>query len=332
MPTAFSIPGSAAVRAGNKRGLRAFFDPDIARRYTRAYLYRRRAVSSCAATVHLRTEESMVDGGTAGTSGAGRSSIFSVRRARALFLAGTVGVGVALAGCETAPVTGRQQMILLSDSQATEMGLAAYQKILQESKLSPDKALAERVRRVGQRIAAVSGRPDLPWEFNVIQDDTPNAFALPGGKVGVNTGLFKVVQDDNQLAAVMAHEVGHAIARHSAERVSQQMALELGLAGLGMTGSGAQYAQLAGTAATLGIVLPFSRQQEAEADHIGVIMMAKAGYDPRAAITLWQNFAKYGGERAPEFLSTHPAPESRMQEIQALMPEAMAIYQKAPKA
>jgi predicted Zn-dependent protease len=249
-----------------------------------------------------------------------------------IFLAGAVAAGLALAGCETAPVTGRQQFVLLSDTQATEMGLTAYQQILKESKLSPDKALTERVRRVGLRIAAVSGRPDLPWEFNLIQDDTPNAFALPGGKVGVNTGLFKVAQNDDQLAAVMAHEVGHAIARHSAERVSQQIALQAGLAGLGMTGSGAQYAQLAGTAATLGLVLPFSRQQESEADHIGVIMMAKAGYDPRAAVALWQNFNKLGGDRQPEFLSTHPAPASRIQQIQALMPQAMPIYEQAPKA
>lgn len=274
----------------------------------------------------------MTEVGMARTSGAARPPSFTARGARALFLAATVAAGVTVTGCETAPVTGRQQMILMSDSQATEMGLAAYQQILKESKISPDKEMNERVRRVGQRIAAVSGRPDLPWEFNVIQDDTPNAFALPGGKVGVHTGLFKVAQNDDQLATVMAHEVGHAIARHSAERVSQQMALELGLAGLGMAGSGAQLAQLAGSAATLGVVLPFSRKQEAEADHIGVIMMAKAGYDPRAAVTLWQNFGKLGGDRAPEFLSTHPAPASRIQEIQALMPEAMAVYEKSPKA
>ncbi|MGH6619624.1 MAG: M48 family metallopeptidase [Alphaproteobacteria bacterium] len=274
----------------------------------------------------------MTEVGTEATSGTPRPPLCAVRRARALFLAATLAAGVAVTGCETAPVTGRQQMILMSDSQATEMGLTAYKQILKESKISPDKEMNERVRRVGQRIAAVSGRPDLPWEFNVIQDDTPNAFALPGGKVGVHTGLFKVAQNDDQLATVMAHEVGHAIARHSAERVSQQMALELGLAGLGMAGSGAQLAQLAGSAATLGVVLPFSRKQEAEADHIGVIMMAKAGYDPRAAVTLWQNFGKLGGERAPEFLSTHPAPASRIQEIQALMPEAMAVYEKSPKA
>jgi len=259
--------------------------------------------------------------------------LLSWRWLRPILLAGFAASSLALNGCETAPVTGRQQFILLSDSQATEMGLAAYQKILKESKLSSDKAMVERVRRVGQRIASVSGHPELPWEFNVLQDDTPNAFALPGGKVGVNTGLFKVAQNDDQLAAVMAHEVGHAIARHSAERISQQMAVEAGLTGLGLgAGSGAQYAQLASAAATLGIILPFSRQQESEADHIGVIMMAKAGYDPRAAVTLWQNFNKFGGDRPLEFLSTHPAPETRIQQIQALMPDAVPIYDKAPKA
>lgn len=238
-----------------------------------------------------------------------------------------------LAACEAAPVTGRKQLVLLSDSQATEMGLTAYQKILKENKLSTDKGQVERVQRIGKRIAIASGRPDLKWEFNVIQDDSPNAFALPGGKVGVNTGLFKVAKDDNQLAAVMAHEVGHAIARHGSERMSQQMAVQAGLAGLGLAGpQAAQYAELAATAATLGVILPFSRTQEAEADHIGVIMMAKAGYDPRASVTLWENFAKLGGAGQPEFLSTHPAPTSRIQNLKALMPEAMAIYQKSPKA
>jgi predicted Zn-dependent protease len=240
---------------------------------------------------------------------------------------------IALAACEAAPVTGRKQLVLLSESQATEMGLTAYQKILKENKLSTDQVLVERVRRVGKRIAVASGRTDLQWEFNVIQDDSPNAFALPGGKVGVNTGLFKVARNDDQLAAVMAHEVGHAIARHGSERMSQQMAVQAGLAGLGLSGSqAAQYSELAAMAATLGVILPFSRTQEAEADHIGVIMMAKAGYDPRASVTLWENFARLGGARQPEFLSTHPAPDSRIKNLQALMPEAMAIYEKSPKA
>jgi len=240
---------------------------------------------------------------------------------------------VVLTACEAAPVTGRKQLVLLSDSESTQMGLDAYQKILKESKLSTDQAMISRVRRVGNRIAAVSGQKDYKWEFNVIVDETPNAFALPGGKVGVNTGLFKVVQNDDQLAAVMAHEVGHAIAHHGAERMSQQMAVQAGLSSLGLAGDNAsQYSQLAAMAATLGVVLPFSRTQEAEADHIGVILMAKAGYDPRAAVTLWENFAKLGGDRQPEFLSTHPAPASRIQNIKALLPEAMAIYNKSEKA
>jgi predicted Zn-dependent protease len=255
-------------------------------------------------------------------------------RVRRLRFGAAVATGcLLLAACEAAPVTGRKQLVLMSENEATQMGLTAYQKILKENKLSTDQSQVERVRRVGQRIAVASGRTDLKWEFNVIQDDTPNAFALPGGKVGVNTGLFKVAKNDNQLAAVMAHEVGHAIARHGSERMSQQMAVQAGLAGLGIAGGqAAQYAELAAMAATLGVILPFSRTQEAEADHIGVIMMAKAGYDPRASITLWENFAKLGGSRQPEFLSTHPAPASRIENLKALMPEAMAIYKKSPKA
>ena len=243
--------------------------------------------------------------------------------------AAILAVTTLLAGCETAPVTGRQQFILMSDTQATKMGLQAYQKILSESKLSKNREMTERVRRIGRRIAAVSGKPNLKWEFNVIENDTPNAFALPGGKVGVHTGLFKVAKNDNQLAAVMAHEVGHAIARHSAERVSQQMAIQLGLAGLGMAGPGvAEYAQLAAQASTLGIILPFSRKQESEADEIGLMYMARAGYDPRAAVDLWRNFQAFGGNRPPEFLSTHPAPASRIEDLKALMPKALAVYRR----
>lgn len=238
--------------------------------------------------------------------------------------------GWVAAGCQQAPITGRNQLILLSDSQATKMGLEAYQQILQKSNLSDNSSYVNRVRTVGRRIAQVSDKPDLNWEFNVIQDDTPNAFALPGGKVGVHTGLFKVVENDDQLAAVMAHEVGHAIARHSSERMSTQMAVQLGVVGLGIAAGSEnqQLASLAATAATLGIVLPFTRNQEAEADHIGLILMAKAGYDPRAAVPLWENFRNYGGDRPPEFLSTHPSPDSRIERLKGLMPEAMEVYRQ----
>jgi len=264
---------------------------------------------------------------------AARPPIRARRNRTVRLIAAVAAAGLFLAACEAAPVTGRKQLVLMSDSESTKMGLDAYQKILKESKLSTDQTLIARVRRVGSRIAVASGRTDFKWEFNVIVDDTPNAFALPGGKVGVNTGLFKVAKNDDQLAAVMAHEVGHAIARHGAERMSQQMAVQVGLSSLGLSGdSGSQYAQFAAMAATLGVVLPFSRTQEAEADHIGIIMMAKAGYDPHGAVALWENFTKLGGDRQPEFLSTHPAPESRIQNLKALLPEAMAIYNKSEKA
>ena len=240
---------------------------------------------------------------------------------------------VTLTACQQAPVTGRSQFILIPESQDAGLGLSAYREILSKSEISRDQELNDRVRRVGRRIAAVSQHPEYEWEFTVINDDKPNAFALPGGKVGVNTGLFKVAKNDDQLAAVMAHEVGHAIARHGSERVSQQMAVQLGLAGLGIaastqTDNAAQYVQLAAQLATLGLVLPFSRNQESEADHIGLIYMAEAGYDPREAVNLWRNFEAFGGGRPPEFLSTHPSPGTRIQRLQSLMPEAYAIYQQ----
>jgi predicted Zn-dependent protease len=160
----------------------------------------------------------------------------------------------------------------------------------------------------------------------VIENDEPNAFALPGGKVGVNTGLFQVAKNDDQLAAVMGHEVAHAIARHGAERMSQQVLMQVGLAGLGVA-TDQTTAGLAAQAATLVVTLPYSRTQEAEADHIGLIYMAEAGYDPRQAVALWQNFEAFGGGNPPEFLSTHPAPGSRIENLKRLLPEVMPIYE-----
>ncbi len=231
-----------------------------------------------------------------------------------------------LAACQAAPITGRNQLIVLPKSQDAQMGLEAYQQILSESEISKDPALNRRVQEVGRRIAAASPHPEWDWQFTVIENDEPNAFALPGGKVGVNTGLFQVAKNDDQLAAVMGHEVAHAIARHGAERMSQQVLMQAGLAGLGIA-TDQTTAGLAAQAATLVITLPYSRTQEAEADHIGLIYMAEAGYDPRQAIELWQNFESFGGNRPPEFLSTHPAPGSRIQNLQSLLPEAMPIYE-----
>jgi metalloendopeptidase OMA1, mitochondrial len=237
-----------------------------------------------------------------------------------------IGLVLAVAACQQAPVTGRQQLILLPESQDAQMGLEAYQEIKQASRISRDPELNRRVQEVGRRIAAVSPHPEWDWEFTVFDNAEPNAFALPGGKVGVHTGLFKVAKNDDQLAAVMGHEVAHAIARHGAERMSQGM-LAQGFGAVAVGGGiNPQIVEIAAQAATLGVILPYSRTQEAEADHIGLLYMAAAGYDPREAITLWQNFDKLGGDRPPEFLSTHPAPGSRIDNLQQLMPEAMALY------
>jgi predicted Zn-dependent protease len=242
-------------------------------------------------------------------------------------LAAAALVVVLLAACQQAPITGRNQLILLPESQDAPMGLEAWQQIKADSQVANNPKLNQRVQEVGRRIAAVSPHPEWDWEFTLFENDEPNAFALPGGKVGVNTGLFQVAKNDAQLAAVIGHEVAHAIARHGAERMSQGMMQQYGAAAIGIaTGSGA-YAQMAAQAATLLVTLPYSRTQEAEADHIGVFYMAEAGYDPREAIALWRNFESFGGGRPPEFLSTHPAPGSRIQELEALMPEALAVYQ-----
>jgi predicted Zn-dependent protease len=252
-----------------------------------------------------------------------RSALRSwIRVGASLALAG------ALAGCEAAPVTGRSQLILLPESQDATMGLQAYQQIKEQSTISKDAALNRRVQEVGRRIAAVSPHPEWDWEFTLFENDEPNAFALPGGKVGVHTGLFKVAKNDAQLAAVMGHEVGHAIARHGAERVSQGLLTQLGAAAIGIGTGSSAYAEIAAQAATLGVILPFSRTQESEADHIGVMMMAEAGYDPRESVKLWENFMAMGGGRPPEFLSTHPAEQTRIDQLQRLMPEAMAIYER----
>ncbi len=249
-----------------------------------------------------------------------------VRRAAGRKAAAGLALAALLAGCAEAPVTGRHQLILVPESQDAQMGLQAYQEIKKQEKVSNDPKLNQEVQEVGRRIAAVSGHPDWDWQFTVFQNDDPNAFALPGGKVGVNTGLFKVAKNDDQLATVLGHEVGHAIARHGAERMSQGIATQLGEAAVGI-GTGLP-PELTAEAANLLVTLPYSRTQESEADHIGLILMAKAGYDPRQAIELWQNFQKLGGDKPPEFLSTHPSEGTRVERLQQLMPEALAIYDK----
>lgn len=249
-----------------------------------------------------------------------------------------------LFSCASVPVTERRGLHLVPDSELTTMSYQEYNNVLKKSKLSTDMAKVSMVRRVGQRIATASeqllvekGHGDdirnYKWEFNLIEDDkTVNAWCMPGGKLAVYTGLLFISQDENGLAVVMGHEVAHAIAQHGNERMSQGLLAQFGAIGLSVALAGNPgvtsdiFMQAYGVGAQVGFLLPYSRIQESEADHIGLILMAKAGYDPRGAVVLWQRMNAKGGARPPEFLSTHPAPESRIRNIESLIPEAMQVY------
>jgi predicted Zn-dependent protease len=238
-------------------------------------------------------------------------------------------------GCATAPYTGRNQFILVSEGQEASLGDEAYRHTLRDSVVTHDTNAERIVRRVGEKIAAVANKPAYKWEFTIINDpETVNAFALPGGKVAVYTGIFGSARDEAGLAVVMGHEVAHALARHPAERMSQGMLLQLGGVGLGVAlgrnpALANQVLQAYGIGTGVGVALPFGRSQETEADHIGLILMAKAGYDPRVALDLWERMEKKeGGKGAPpEFLSTHPGYETRIEQLRSFLPQALSYYQ-----
>ncbi|ETX03242.1 MAG: hypothetical protein ETSY1_00795 [Candidatus Entotheonella factor] len=231
--------------------------------------------------------------------------------------------------CETVPITGRSQLMLMSEPEEMQLGLTAYREILSQENLSQSRRVNAMVERVGKRIAAVSNRPNFEWEFRVIDKDQANAFALPGGKVAVYTGILKYTQTEAGLAVVMGHEVAHALARHGAERMSQSMLANTGLNALGAI-AGVQnpgVMQAISLAYGVGVELPFGRSQESEADRIGLVLMAKAGYDPREAIPFWQRMSAGKGEGGPpQFLSTHPSGETRIRQLQEWMPEALSHY------
>ena len=240
-----------------------------------------------------------------------------------------------IVGCATAPYTGRSQVILVSEGQEVAIGDDAYRHNLRDSVVTHDPDAERIVRKVGERIASAANKPEYKWEFTVINDpETVNAYAVPGGKVAVYTGIFGPARDEAGLAVVLGHEVAHALARHPAERMSQDMLLQLGGVGLGVAlGKNPtianQVLQVYGLGAGVGVALPFSRAQESEADHIGLILMAKAGYDPRTALELWQRMEKKEGSKGapPEFLSTHPGYETRIEQIRSFLPEALRYYQ-----
>ncbi|MCI0527967.1 MAG: M48 family metallopeptidase [Nitrospira sp.] len=245
---------------------------------------------------------------------------------------------MALTSCQTVPLTGRSQLILISDQDELALGQQSYQKVLKESKLSQDPKINEMVRRVGMKLAQVADRPDYKWEFTVIEDDKMvNAFCLPGGKVAVYTGILPITRDEAGLAVVLSHEIGHAIARHGAERISTQELAKIGELGLivALGGKDPQTVKAVdaayGIGTGVGIILPFSRKHESEADHIGLILMAKAGYDPQTAVEFWQRMleAKKDKKAPPEFLSTHPSDERRIQQIKQWLPE-VSQYRQTP--
>lgn len=235
--------------------------------------------------------------------------------------------------CVTTPETHRTQLNFQSDSQMNQMGDDAYKDILSKSKVSKNATLNSEIVSVGRRIAQASGA-DYDWEFTVIEDPQVNAFCLPGGKVAVYTGLIPVAKNNAGLAAVLGHEVAHAVLRHSAERMSQQTVLAAGLSIATLSFSNSKYKELMaaalGVGAMYGVSLPFSRYHEAEADRVGLDYMAKAGYDPKEAVLLWQRMAQQGS-RSPEILSTHPDPLNRARDLSKHMDKALQLYNASVK-
>ena len=241
-----------------------------------------------------------------------------------------------MTACATSP-TGRSQLQLFAASQMDQMGVAAFQQIKEKTPTVRDPALQRYVSCITDNIVRALPREyaGARWDVSVFKDDSANAFALPGGKIGVNTGMLDVAKTPDQLAAVIGHEIGHVIAEHGNERMSTTFATQAGLQiAQALAGeAGGQHRQTAmallGLGAQVGVILPFSRAQERESDQIGLELMAKAGFDPRAAVQLWQNMARQPGGQPPEFLSTHPATPSRIENLQEQMEPARALYQQA---
>ncbi len=235
-----------------------------------------------------------------------------------------------LTACATSPL-GRSQLQLFGEERLAEMGAASYQQIKQETPTATSGGINDYVTCIARPITRLVGGD---WEITVFESDQVNAFALPGGKIGVYAGLLDVAEDQDQLATVIAHEVAHVVAEHGNERVSTQYATQGGLAAIsaflggGGGAGGQQIMALLGVGAQVGVLLPFSRTQESEADVVGLELMARAGFDPRASVALWQNMKAEGGASPPPFMSTHPSNENRIDTLRDYMPEALQLYQQ----
>ncbi len=254
---------------------------------------------------------------------------------------------VIVSACAQVPITGRSGLHLVPDSELVSMSFQQYQAVLEKSQLSTDARRTDMVRQVGMRIAQAAEAflkeagdqgtvANYHWEFNLIQDDkTVNAWVMPGGKAAVYTGILKYTEDETGLAVVLGHEVGHALAGHGNERLSQGLLAQLGGTALSVAlqnqpqQTQTLFMQAFGVGTNVGFLLPYSRLHESEADRIGLTLMARAGYDPREAVPFWQRMQAQEQSRPPEFLSTHPAPETRIRNIQSHLAEAMPYYQGA---
>ena len=253
--------------------------------------------------------------------------------------------GLLLSSCGSVPFTGRRQLQLVSNNEVIALSLQQYQDFIRTAPLESVTTNAQMVSRIGSRIAKAvetfytnngyqSELENYAWEFRLVKENSVNAFAMPGGKVVIYTGLLPVTQTEDALAVVIGHEIAHVIARHSNERMSQQIALQYGgaIAG-GLLGNSQAMQQLGSTVfglgAQYGVMMPYARKQEYEADEIGLIIMAMAGYDPRVAVPFWTRMAQSGGSQVPEFLSTHPTDSKRIARIQEIMPQLLTYYKGA---
>ena len=244
-----------------------------------------------------------------------------------------------LATCATVPHTNRSQLVFVPDSQINPMAAQAYGDLLKQEKESANAKWNSIVKRVAARISRAADEMDQPgfdWETHLIEKDEPNAFCMPGGKIAVYTGILGVAKNEAGLAAIVGHEVAHAVARHGAERMSQQLLLTGALA-VGTVALGGQMDErdklilaAVGMGATVGVILPFSRSHENEADEIGLYYMARAGYDPHEAPKIWVRMNEsFGGKEPPVWLSTHPSSTQRIRNLEALVPEAMNYYNRS---
>lgn len=254
-------------------------------------------------------------------------------------------LALSLAACSSVPVTGRRQLNFIPQSQMLSMSFGQYSDFLKQNTLSSDAEETAMVKRAGGRIqkaveqfAAMKGFSDriakYQWEFNLVESKDVNAWCMPGGKVVVYSGILPVTQDETGLAVVMGHEIAHAVAEHGGERMSQGLLTQMGGVALSVAlqNKPQQTQQLwmtaFGVGAQFGAILPFSRRHESEADHMGLIFMALAGYDPNEAVTFWRRMAAGGGQKPPEFMSTHPSDATRIADIQKELPEALSYYRK----